>query len=66
MTSQSVLYVEDDANDEFFMRRAWTKVQVQNPLQVVTDGQKALDYSRAKGRMPTASIIRCHALCSWI
>jgi CheY-like chemotaxis protein len=44
MTPPPVLYVEDDDSDVLLMRRAWKKVDVQNPLQVVTDGQDALRY----------------------
>jgi CheY-like chemotaxis protein len=49
MTPPPVLYVEDDDNDVLLMRRAWTKVNVSNPLQVVTDGQEALDYLSGEG-----------------
>jgi CheY-like chemotaxis protein len=45
----AVLYVEDDDNDVFFMRRAWTKVDVPNPLHVVTDGEEALHYLSGDG-----------------
>ena len=39
-----VLYVEDDDNDALLMRRAWTWVGVENPLQVVKDGEEAVRY----------------------
>ena len=48
MTPQPVLYIEDDENDVLLMRRAWERVDVQNPLQVVSDGQEALDYLSGK------------------
>ena len=44
MTPLPVLYVEDDDNDVLLMRRAWTWVGVENPLQVVSDGREALAY----------------------
>lgn len=44
-----VLYVEDDDNDAFFMRRAWAKVGVLNRLNVLTDGQAAIDYLSGTG-----------------
>ena len=44
-----VLYVEDDDNDVLLMRRAWTWVGVQNPLQVVSDGQEAVGYLAGEG-----------------
>jgi CheY-like chemotaxis protein len=53
MTPQSVLYVEDDDNDVLLMRRAWTRADVQNPLEVVTDGEKALAY--LSGDVPYAN-----------
>jgi CheY-like chemotaxis protein len=53
MTPPPVLYVEDDDNDVLLMRRAWAKADVQNPLQVVTDGQEALDYLSGNGQYAT-------------
>ena len=44
MTPPPVLYVEDDDNDVLLMRRAWTWVGVEHPLQVVSDGREALAY----------------------
>src|SRR5215467_11814013 len=49
MTPPPVLYVEDDDNDVLLMRRAWAWVAVENPLQVVTDGEKALRYLSGDG-----------------
>jgi CheY-like chemotaxis protein len=39
-----VLLAEDDPNDVFFMRRALTKAEITFPLNVVNDGQEAIDY----------------------
>jgi CheY-like chemotaxis protein len=45
MTShQSILYAEDDANDVFLMERAFTKLNIPNPLRVVPDGKLAVAY----------------------
>lgn len=44
-----VLLVEDDENDVFFMRRAWKKSGVEAPLQIVRDGQEAIDYLGGTG-----------------
>jgi len=41
---KTILQVEDDPNDVFLMRHAMKKVGVLNPVQVVTDGQQAVDY----------------------
>ena len=45
-----ILLAEDDDNDVFFMRRALDKSQVEFPLQVVTDGQQAIDYLGGEGK----------------
>jgi CheY-like chemotaxis protein len=48
-TDQTILLVEDEEDDVFIMRRALKDAQVANPLQVVTDGQAALDYLTGNG-----------------
>lgn len=45
-----ILLAEDDANDAFFMRRALQKAEIECPLQVVTDGQQAVDYLSGQGQ----------------
>lgn len=45
----SVLLVEDDLNDIFLVKRAFKMARLQNPLQVVTDGQEAIHYLRGEG-----------------
>jgi CheY-like chemotaxis protein len=58
-----ILLAEDDANDVFFMRRAVQKAAIEFPLQVVTDGQQAVDYLGGQGpfsdreQFPLPSII---------
>lgn len=39
-----ILLVEDNEDDIFFMKRAIKSAAIENPLQVVTDGQQAIDY----------------------
>ena len=46
----SVLLVEDDLNDIFLVKRAFKMAHIQNPLQVVTDGQEAIHYLRGEGK----------------
>lgn len=46
----TVLLVEDDLNDIFLVKRAFKKAQIQNPLQVVTDGVEAIHYLQGEGR----------------
>lgn len=49
MKNKTVLYVEDEANDAFFMQSAFKKARVANPLQIVADGQQAVDYLQGIG-----------------
>lgn len=44
-----VLYAEDDANDVFFIERAFRLAQVANPLFIVGTGQDAIDYLAGAG-----------------
>ena len=39
-----ILLVEDDENDVFFMRRALNKAEIDFSIQIVVNGQDALDY----------------------
>src|SRR5690349_21501741 len=45
----TILLVEDDEADVFIMRNALRKAGVRSVLQVVTDGQMALDYLAGNG-----------------
>lgn len=47
--SFTVLLVEDDLNDIFLVQRAFKKARISNPLQVVTDGDKAIAYLQGRG-----------------
>ena len=42
MMPASVLYVEDDANDAFFMQRAFERLNHGDALRIVRDGPEAL------------------------
>ena len=46
----TVLLVEDDLNDIFFVKRAFKIAKIENPLQVVTDGLEAIEYLRGEGK----------------
>jgi CheY-like chemotaxis protein len=46
----TILIVEDNENDVFFMKRALAAAGFTNPLAVAEDGQKALDYLAAAGK----------------
>jgi CheY-like chemotaxis protein len=39
-----ILQVEDDENDIFLLRHAFTRAGITHPLHTVTNGQQAMDY----------------------
>lgn len=43
-TTGTILLVEDDPNDVTLIERAFRKANIVNPLQIVTDGEKAVAY----------------------
>jgi CheY-like chemotaxis protein len=49
VTLPTILLVEDSEDDAFLMRYVMEKSGVDNPLQIVTDGQMALDYLSGAG-----------------
>lgn len=42
--SGTILLVEDNEDDVFFMKRAIKSAAIENAVQVVNDGQQAIDY----------------------
>src|SRR5437763_9063649 len=50
MNTKTILLVEDDENDSFFVRRGFKKAGVVNPMQIVRDGQEAINYLRGEGK----------------
>jgi CheY-like chemotaxis protein len=44
-----VLMAEDDENDIAFLQRAFKQAEIHNALQVVQDGQAAIDYLSGAG-----------------
>jgi CheY-like chemotaxis protein len=46
----TVLLVEDDLNDIFLVKRAFKAAHLENPLQVVTDGEEATNYLSGRGK----------------
>lgn len=50
MTTETILLVEDDENDAFFLERAIKKSGMLNPLRNARDGQEAIDYLRGAGK----------------
>jgi len=45
-----ILLVEDDENDVFFFHRALAKAGLELPLQLVTDGEQAVQYLNGDGK----------------
>jgi two-component system response regulator len=68
---KTILQVEDDPNDVFFLRKAMKKMGVMNPVQVATDGQQAIDYLQGagpfadRGRFPYPSLVLLSAGRLW-
>ncbi len=48
MKTAHLLVVEDDENDIFFLKRAFDRSGVTNPLSIVQSGQEAIDYLRGE------------------
>jgi CheY-like chemotaxis protein len=49
-SSCTFLVAEDDENDVFFLQRAFKQAKVENPLNVVRDGQEAIEYLSGEGK----------------
>jgi DNA-binding response OmpR family regulator len=46
----TILLVEDEDNDAFFMQEAMKKAGVPNPIRVASDGRQAIDYFKGAGK----------------
>jgi CheY-like chemotaxis protein len=46
---KTILLVEDNENDVIFMQRALGTAEVVNPVQIVADGQSAINYLAGAG-----------------
>jgi CheY-like chemotaxis protein len=47
--ARTILLVEDEANDVYFMQEAMKKAGVVNPIRVASDGRQAIDYFKGAG-----------------
>jgi CheY-like chemotaxis protein len=45
-----ILQVDDDENDIYLFQHAMMAAEVANPVQVVTNGQQAIDYLKGAGK----------------
>jgi CheY-like chemotaxis protein len=50
MYETCILHVEDEANEVFLLQRAFTEAGINNPVEVATDGQMAIDYLSGLGQ----------------
>ena len=51
MSARVILLVEDNPQDEFLIRRSLTAMHPENRVDVVRDGQQALDYLFREGEI---------------
>ena len=49
MNNKTVLLVEDEMNDVFFLKHAFQEVRILNPLQVMANGKEAMNYLSGDG-----------------
>ena len=47
---KTILQIEDDVNDVFFLQQAMNKLGVEIPIHVARDGQEAIDYLKGAGK----------------
>jgi CheY-like chemotaxis protein len=47
--NQTVLLIDDDANDRFLIRRSFQRLGIENPLIEVSDGTEAIAYLEGSG-----------------
>ena len=50
MSLHPILHVEDSDADVFLVQYAFKRAEIINPVQVVTDGQMAIDYLSGAGK----------------
>ena len=55
MGKACILQVEDEAHDVFLLQRAFRANEIDNPVQVATDGQMAIDYLSGTGHFADRS-----------
>lgn len=49
MNSHTILLVEDNEDDAFFMQNALREAGIANPLKVIEDGRRAVEYLAGNG-----------------
>jgi DNA-binding response OmpR family regulator len=53
---RTILLVEDERNDVFFLEYAFQAAGITNPMQVVEDGQQAIDYLAGIGKFANRTL----------
>ncbi len=48
--SKTILLVEDNDDDIFLFTRTLNKAKITNPVQITSDGQRAIDYLKGVGQ----------------
>jgi CheY-like chemotaxis protein len=51
----TILIAEDSEDDAFFLERAFRKIGLKNPLQILTDGALVMDYLKAESQFTDRS-----------
>jgi CheY-like chemotaxis protein len=49
LSAAPILHVEDNEDDQFFLKRAFAAADIRNTVHFVDDGQKAIDYLSSQG-----------------
>ena len=69
----SILLVEDDENDVWLIERAFRTARLANPLQVVRDGEAAVEFLRAGHPVPELVLLDLklprksgHEVLAWV
>jgi hypothetical protein len=55
----TILYAEDDENDVLLTQRAFKQAGIRNPLLILPDGNKTVDYFRARASTLIALLSLC-------
>jgi len=56
-TNEIILLVEDDPDEVFLIQRAFQKADMKNPLQVLRDGEEAIDFLSRFGELADESLL---------
>jgi CheY-like chemotaxis protein len=46
----AILVMEDDENDALLLKRALTRLEIKNPVHIVTDGEEGIAYLTGAGK----------------